>query len=286
VNKFLNAPVRRSAGSIAAYAAQPEVRRSVVRGSTSGLPDFRTSGLLLILLFCAASVHAGDVSPSLDPAPRVHPLVPTVADPATLTAGDRLQNRLESLVRERDQRIRDLLLQRHDLRPASGAPGNPALAQPAREREQAHQDLRRALESYDERVVGRRQDVLDATRPAAQAVQRSTLAATNQLRVAECYHDLAASGTPEAVDLAAGTMALSLIEVADLGDGDVVRLHYLRAWFLIEQARQATGDTRAKLTAEASRAVDRLAQDHPASELVSAARGLLAGLSLPGTVTP
>lgn len=245
-----------------------------------------TSGLLLILACFSTNVGAVDVSPSLDPTPRVQPLVPTVADPATLTAGDRLQRRLESLVRERDQRIRDLLQQRHDLRPASGAPGNPTLAQPAREREQAQQDLRRALESYDERVIGRRQDVLDATRPAAQAVQRSTLAATNQLRVAECYHDLAASGTPEAADLAAGMKALDLVEAADLGDGDVVRLHYLRVWFLIEQARQASGDTRAKLTAEASRAVDRLAQDHPASELVPAARGLLAGLSLPGAVTP
>ncbi|HEX3133562.1 MAG TPA: hypothetical protein VHX44_08255 [Planctomycetota bacterium] len=244
------------------------------------------ASVLILLVGLTTSASSVEVSPGLDPAPRVQPLVPQVDDPATLTPADRLQRKLESLVRDHDQRIRDLLLQRQDLRPATGSPGNPALAQPAREREQAHQDLRRALESYDERVVGRRQDVLDATRPAAQAMQRSTLAATNQLRMAECYHDLAASDTPDAADLAAGMKALGLVEVADLGDGEAVRLNYLRAWFLIEQARQATGDARAKLTAQASTAVDRLAQDFPTSELVLTARGLLTGLNLPGTVTP
>lgn len=242
--------------------------------------------LLMLMLVCSATVPAVDVSPGLAPAPRVQPLVPQVDDPATLTPADRLQRKLESLVRERDQRIRDLLLLRQDLRPTTGSPGDPALAQPAREREQARQDLRRALESYDERVVGRQLDVLDATRPAAQAVQRSTLAATNQLRIAECYHDLAASGAPEPADLAAGMKALALVELADLGEGEVVRLHYLRVWFLIEQARQASGDQRTKLTVEASTAVDRLAQDYPTSELVPTARGLLNGLTLPGTVTP
>jgi hypothetical protein len=241
---------------------------------------------VLLLSAVIGVVFAGEVSPALDPAPRVQPLVPTIADPATMTPADRLQRRLESLVRERDQRIRDLLLQRDGLRPASGAPSDPALAPPLRERDQARQDLRRALEAYDERTVSRQQDVLDATRPLAQAVQRSTLAATNQLRIAECYHDLAALGTPEIADLIAGRKALELIELADLSDGDPVRYRYLHAWFLIEQTRQAGREERAKLMAEASAAVDRLAQEHPTSELVSAARGLLAGLNLPGTVVP
>ncbi len=244
------------------------------------------STVILLLTAGIGVVFAGEVSPALDPAPRVQPLVPTIDDPATMTPADRLQRRLESLVRERDQRIRDLLLQRNGLRPASGAPSDPALAPPLRERDQARQDLRRALEAYDERTVSRQQDVLDATRPLAQAVQRSTLAATNQLRIAECYHDLAALGTPEVADLVAGRKALELIELADLSDGDPVRYRYLQAWFLIEQARQAGREERTKLTAEASAAVDRLVQEHPTSELVSAARGLLAGLNLPGTVVP
>jgi len=248
------------------------------------LAPLRKSGLLLLAGFCAA--FAGEVSPGLDPAPRIQPLIPTVDDPATMTPADRLQRRLESLVRERDQRIRDLLLQREGLRPATGAPSAPALAPPLRERDQARQDLRRALEAYDERTVSRQMDVLDATRPQAQAVQRSTLAATNQLRIAECYHDLAATVTPETADLAAGITALNLIELADLSDGDPVRFRYLHAWFLIEQARQASGAERSKITTAASAAVERLAQDHPTSELVAAARGLLAGLNLPGTVTP
>lgn len=245
---------------------------------------FWTVGLLVPAFFSA--VFAGDVSPGLDPAPRVQPLVPTIDDPATMTPADRLQRRLETLVRERDQRIRDLLLQREGLRPSTGAPTDPALAPPLREREQARQDLHRALEAYDERTVSRQLDVLDATRPQAQAVQRSTLAATNQLRIAECYHDLAATVTPEAADLVAGLKALSLIELADLSEGDPVRYRYLQAWFLIEQTRQASGAERTKLTTAATAAVDRLAQDHPTSELVAAARGLLAGLNLPGTVAP
>lgn len=241
---------------------------------------------LLGACWFSTSGWSGDASPALDPAPRVQPLVPTVDDPTTMTPANRLQRRLESLVRERDQRIRDLLLQREGLRPATGAPSDPALAPPLRERDQARQDLRRALEAYDERTVSRQLDVLDATRPQTQADQRSTLAATNQLRIAECYHDLAATGTPEKADLLAGIKALSLIELADLSDGDPVRFRYLQAWFLIEQARQASGDERAKTTAAATAAVERLAQEHPTSELTAAARGLLAGLSLPGTVAP
>lgn len=244
----------------------------------------RNVALLLSLL--SSGAFSGEVSPALDPAPRVDPLVPTIDDATTMTPADRLQRRLESLVRDRDQRIRELLLQREGLRPATGAPSDPTLAPPLRERDQARLDLQRALEAYNERSVIQNLDVLDATRPLAQAVQRSTLAATNQLRIAECYHDLAATGMVEPADLAAGLQALGLIEIADLSEGDPVRFRYLHAWFLIEQARQASGDERAKLIASATAAVERLAQDHPRSELVAAARGLLAGLQLPGTVTP
>ncbi len=244
------------------------------------------SATFLLLLAMASVVPAVEVSPSLDPIPRVQPLVPQVDDPATLTPADRLQRRLESLIRARDQSIRDLLQERQDLRPAQGAPTTPTLAEPLRERDQAHLDLRRALEAYDERVVGRFQDVLDASRPAAQALQRSTLGATNQLRIAECYHDLAASGTPSASDLSAGRAALNLVETADLGDGETVRFRYLTAWFLIEQARQTTGDARQQRFSEATAAVDRLAQDFPTSELLVAARGLLTGLTLPGSEKP
>lgn len=241
---------------------------------------------MLVVWGFSTRAWTGETSPALDPAPRVQPLVPTVDDPTTMTPANRLQRRLETLVRERDQRIRELLLQRDGLRPATGAPSDPALAPPLRDRDQAHQDLRRALEAYDERTVSRQLDVLDATRPQAQAIQRSILAATNQLRIAECYHDLAATGTPESADLVAGLKALNLIEIPDLSDGDPVRFRYLHAWFLIAQARQASGDERAKTTAAATAAVERLAQDHPTSELTAAARGLLAGLNLPGTVAP
>ena len=92
--------------------------------------------------------------------------------------------------------------------------------------------------------------------------------------------------TPTAADVAAGFAALELVEVAELGDGEPVRYRYLKAWFLIEKARQATGEARIKFLAEATTAVERLAQDHATSELVGAARGLLAGLNIAGAVAP
>ena len=238
-----------------------------------------------VILFSSV-VTAVDTSPSLDPAPRIQPLVPGVENLALLTPSDRLQRRLESLVRERDQRIRELMDQRQNLRPATAPPENPALEEPLRERDQAHLDLRRALESYDERAVGRNRDTLDVSRPAAQAVQRSNLAATNQLRVAECYHDLAAAMTPTSADISAGFAALELVDIAELGDGEPVRYRYLRAWFLIEKARQATAEARPKFLTEATTAVERLAQDHATSELVGAARGLLSGLKTAAVVAP
>jgi hypothetical protein len=92
--------------------------------------------------------------------------------------------------------------------------------------------------------------------------------------------------TPTVADITAGFAALELVDVAELGDGEPVRYRYLRAWFLIEKARQATGEARAKVLAEATTAVDRLAQDHATSELVGAARGLLASLNTAAVVAP
>ena len=117
-------------------------------------------------------------------------------------------------------------------------------------------------------------------------MQRSNLAATNQLRIAECYHDLAAAMTPTSADMSAGFAALELVDIAELGDGEPVRYRYLKAWFLIEKARQATAEARPKFLAEATTAVERLAQDHATSELVGAARGLLAGLNTAAVIAP
>ena len=265
------------------------VMKSGMKSGMMNASQRMVGGILVLSLAFSPALSpaiAVEISPSLDPAPRIQPLVPGVENPASLTPSDRLQRRLESLVRERDQRIRELMNQRQNLRPATAAPQSAALEEPLRERDQAHLDLRRALENYDERVVGHHRDVLDVSRPAAQAAQRSNLAATNQLRIAECYHNLAAAMTPSVADINAGFAALELVEVAELGDGEPVRYRYLRAWFLIEKARQASGEARTKLLAEATTAVDRLAQDHANSELVGAARGLLAGLNSAGAISP
>jgi hypothetical protein len=203
-----------------------------------------------------------------------------------LSPAERLQRELESLVRDRDSRIRSLKDARGDLRPADATLQHATLGEPFRDRNQARDDLRRALEMYDERSTSRKPDTLEANRPIEQALQRSTLAATNQLRIAECYYDLSLTATPQAKDLSAGLAALELIDITELDDGDPVRLRYLRAWFLIEQTRIAATDTKATLLIEATTAVERLAADFPNSELTQTARSLLKRLTPPAAVSP
>ena len=212
--------------------------------------------------------------------------MPTIANLDSLSPAERLQRELESLVRDRDSRIRSLKDARGDLQPADATLQHATLGEPFRDRNQARDDLRRALEMYDERSTSRKPDTLDANRPLEQALQRSTLAATNQLRIAECYYDLSLTTTPLAKDLTAGLTALDLIDLAELDDGDPVRFRYLRAWFLIEQARIATAETRTTLLTEATAAVERLSTDYPTSELAQTARSLLKRLTPPTAVSP
>jgi hypothetical protein len=245
------------------------------------------SMLALCVSCCWLALAAGEGgAPTLDPIPQIAPLVPKIANFDSLSPAERLQRELESLVRDRDSRIRSLLDQRGDLRPANATLQHPTLGEPFNDRNQARDDLRRALETYDERSTSRKLDTLDANRPIEQALQRSTLAATNQLRIAECYYDLSLTSTPQAKDLAAGLAAIDLIDTAELEDGDPVRYRYLRAWFLMEQTRMANGDTRSSLLKEATSAVDRLIADYPHSELSNIARSLLQQLTQPAAVSP
>ena len=240
------------------------------------------------LLWCfVIALSAGEAgSPSLDPLPQIAPLVPLIANPNALSPEERLQRNLESLVRDRDSRIRSLLDQRGDLRPADATLQHETLDEPFRDRNQARDDLRRALESYDDRSTSRRPDILNANRPIEQAMQRSTLAATNQLRIAECYYDLSLNSQSQTKELIAGLAALELVNIAELDDGDPIRYRYLRAWFLMEQARLASADKKENLITEATAAVERLTKDFPASELANTASNLLKRLTTPPTVSP
>ncbi len=251
------------------------------------LPALWLTVLTIMISMLTTTLSAGEGgSPTLDPLPQIAPLVPTIANLDSLSPAERLQRELESLVRDRDSRIRSLKDERGDLRPADTTLQHATLSEPFRDRNQARDDLRRALEMYDERSSSRKPDTLEANRPIEQALQRSTLAATNQLRIAECYYDLSLTATPQVKDLSAGLAALELIDITELNDGDPVRLRYLRAWFLIEQTRITTTDAKATLLTEATTAVDRLAADFPTSELTLTARSLLKRLTSPSKASP
>jgi phage terminase Nu1 subunit (DNA packaging protein) len=243
--------------------------------------------LVLGIVFSSPLLFAGDAgAPPLEPIPKIAPLVPSIANTNDLTPDEKLQRQLETLVRDRDNRIRSLLDERGDLRPADGRLQHTSLEEPFRERNRAQLELRRALENYDERSTSRQKDILAANRPIEQAFQRSSLAATNQLRIAECYYDLSLTTQPIINDLNAGIAALDLIEVNDLEEGDPVRYRYLRAWFLIEHARLAHGEAQAAYLKDATSAVERLTQDFPTSELTLTARNLLKRLGSPTPVNP
>ena len=248
------------------------------------MPAIRFHTLLLVLP--AVLLMGEDIGlPPLDPQPKTAPLAPLALDLAKLSDSERLRRRLEELVRERDSRARELQDRYGDLRlPRPSVAGTP-LEEPAKERDRAWDDLQRELNTYAETHAHSEQDVLNAAKPGRQAAQHSTLAASNQLRIAECYHDLAADGKPTTADLAAGMAALTRLDANELPESERPRLHYLRVWFLAEQARQATGDTHDKLVGEARTAAGRLRQEFPTSDLSPAAERLVASFALAPAAT-
>ena len=240
------------------------------------LPTARFRALLL--MFPLTLLGAEDSGlPPLDPLPKVVPLAPLSSDPTKLSDSERLRRRLEELVRERDSRTHELITRYGDLRPARRSLTGTPLEEPAKERDRAWDDLQRELSTYAETHAHSERDVLNAAKPARQAAQHSTLAASNQLRIAECYHDLAADGKPTAGDLTDGMAALTHLDVGELPETERPRLHYLRVWFLTEQARQTEGDARAKLIADARTTAAHLRQEFPTSDLSPAADRLVAG---------
>jgi hypothetical protein len=247
----------------------------------------RVACLSLLLFLPPAWLGAEESGlPPLDPLPKVVPLAPLAGDPAKLSDSERLRRRLEELVRDRDGRAHELLSRYGDLRPPHRSLAGTPLEEPAKERDRAWDDLQRELSAYAENHAHTEQDVLNAAKPGRQAAQHGTLAASNQLRIAECYHDLAADGKPTAGDLAAGMDALVHLDAGELPESERPRLLYLRVWFLVEQARQTDGEPRAKLVGDARASASRLRQEFATSDLAPAAERLVAALEPTAVPTP
>jgi hypothetical protein len=234
----------------------------------------------LLLLSTLVSLSAGEAGAKpLEPQPYRAPLVPNVAGEQNLSPEEQLQRRLDLLVRERDGQIRALVDERGDIRPASSTKPLAGLDEPQRERNRAHDELRRALEFYREHVEPSKKDVLETNRPSENIAQRSTLAATNQLRIAECYYEISVNSHLDSKDIAAALSALQLIEINDLEEGDPVRFRYLHAWFLLERFNIANADKKSEHLTDATAAVKRLMADFPTSELSITAERILKQLT-------
>jgi hypothetical protein len=231
-----------------------------------------------------ATAHAAEGGlPALGPLPHTAPLAPPPDNPAALSPEQRLQRRLDALMRDRDHRIDGLLAKYGSLRPGPEPVADAKLVQPRKERDQAWDELQRALHAFNDQGVHAKRDVLDAGRPAAQVAQQAPLSALNQLRIAECFQELAGGPQASPGDLADGLAALDHLDRTQLPDNERPRSHYLRAWFLAEQARHAEGAERARLAKAAAEAVQALVQAHPESDLAATANALLIGLDAPAS---
>lgn len=247
----------------------------------------RLPALLLALSAVAAAEHpvapagAAGAAP-LDPAPRTSPVAPQPEDESRLDPQKRLQRRLERLLREHEERIRELT--------ASGVAGtvhdpqgDPALEEPLRSRDQALRELRKALQAHVERTPAPRRDELD--RPSSRTLPgggSDPILARNRLAVAECLRDLAAAPEGTDRDVEDGLAAIAALDTARLSEAERALAAYLQVWFLAERARRlpadAPAEARRKAVEEARAARASLAAQHPASELTLTAEALVAGL--------
>lgn len=230
-----------------------------------------------LLLAAATAPGADGGAPPLDPTPKATPLIPGSEDPAALSPEARLQLRLAELVRERERRIQEILGTSGTPRRLPPIKGDASLEQSRQERDRAWDDLR-ALLAAEGRRAAPAPDALDAGRPLAQIEQVPPLAAVNQLRIAECYQELAAGARPQPADLAEGHATLTLLDPASLPETERPRYHYLLTWFLAERARAATGAERDRLVTEAEKQQQLLRLRYADNELAKAAQALLLDL--------
>jgi hypothetical protein len=211
-------------------------------------------------------------APSGGPLPRLIPQAPGAVDAPT--PEQKLLWDIGRGLLERDQRIAELgaRLPAGVRLPAERGVSRPEIEQPRRERDQALAELQRALETFGVQRGGGH-DPLETARPAAKAAQAGPIAAINQLRIAECYQELAHSSAA-AADLSEGAKALAACDVSQLPGLEQPRYYYLQTWFAAESARHATGEERAKFLTQAQDSQRLLAGQFPGLELTVAAQAL------------
>jgi hypothetical protein len=236
---------------------------------------------VLLAIAASAGALAGAAEagvPALDPLPHASPLVPLPDSPAELTPEQRLQRQLDQQIRDAERKIEALHQKYGDLHEDRATPIDGKLDAPRKERDQAWNELQRSLHLFDDQAAHGKHDVLDTGRPTAQAAQAGPLSAINQLRIAACYQELAVGTQTAPGDLRDGAAVLEHLEPGDLPDSERPRFHYLRVWFLAEQARHSDGEQRAQQIKAAQAALSDLKQLHSDTELTAAATTLLIGL--------
>lgn len=238
------------------------------------------------MLVIAAETLPDTGVPGGGPLPRLLPQAPGAVDAPT--PEQKLLWEIGRGLQERDQRIAELgaRLPAGVRLPADSGISRPEIEQPRRERDQALAELQRTLDTFGVQRSGRN-DPLETARPAAKAAQAGPIAAINQLRIAECYQELA-QNSAAAADLSEGTKALAACEVSQLPGLEQPRYYYLQTWFAAESARHANGDERGKLLTQAQDAQRILAAQFPGLELTVAAQALTMDLtqSPPSAVAP
>jgi hypothetical protein len=258
------------------------VRLSLAPWRLGGKNRWGAAIVVVTSLLCCAALASGEEDPALPglaPVPRLVPLTPVVGLPERDDADEKLLRRIAEQAREREQRIAELLDAHGGARPPLADTSAPELVRPRKDRDQAWAALQAALQKAPERARAQG-DPLDAGTAVNQARQEPLISAANQLRIAECYRDLAAAPMPDGKELDTGLDVLAKLDPGLLAESERPRYHYLRTWFLAEQARHASGPERARLLLEAQAAAREL-QARPDSELAAAAQALFIGLSPP-----
>jgi hypothetical protein len=233
---------------------------------------------LLLAGLCALGAAEGN--PPLPPQAQGAPLAPEPERVDQLTSEERLQRQLEANVRERDERIQAILRAHTGLRPVASGSLGAGLERPARERQQALEDLRQALDEYLGRTHRGDKDVLDAAGAARQSKQQPPLAAANRIAVAGCLQELASAegGDERLRALADGLAELDALN-NEMPDELRPRAQYLRVWFLAELARSpGEAAERADQAARARAAAADFSGSWPDSELIPAIAALVADL--------
>jgi hypothetical protein len=236
-----------------------------------------------LLLAAVPAFAADDGLPTLPPTPRTVPVPPIPDAEVGLPEDERLQRRLDRLVRDRDQVI-GVLHQAGEAVPVpTPDPADPAVAKPLKEHAAARRELRQALVDYIERTPKEKIDPLDRGARRAQLALAGPLVAANYLAVAECWKDLASAPSGTRQQIAEGLASLDSVDPTKLPDGDRPRALYLRLWFLCEDIRKAAlaGEARTQAIAKARTVQAELTGTFPVSELALTSESLFAALDLP-----